>query len=81
MPMLAGAGEHHAAALAVVIGHLEELRYGDVELARDELGHVDAGRRLARLPSAHRLAGDVEPLRELLLGKTAFAAQLGEDIF
>lgn len=31
----------------------------------------------ASLPFAHRLVGDVEPLRQLLLGEILFLAELG----
>ena len=31
----------------------------------------------ARLPLAHRLVGDMEPLRQLLLGEILFLAELG----
>lgn len=31
---LVGFGEHHAAALAVVLGHVEQARHGDVEFAQ-----------------------------------------------
>ena len=79
--MLVGTGEHHAAALAVVLGHVEQARHRDVELARDELDHVDAGLGHAGLPAADCLARDVEARCEFFLGEAAFASGLSQGVF
>ena len=81
MSVLVGFGEHHAAALAVVLGHVEQARHGDVELASDELDHVDAGLGRSGLPAADRLARDVEARGEFFLGEAAFASGLGQGVF
>ena len=80
MPVLTGTGEHHAAALAVVLGHVEEGGHGHVQLAGDELEHVDAGLGGTGLPATDCLAGDVKPACQLLLGEPTLPAQAGEGI-
>ena len=81
VPMLIGSGEHHAAALTVVLRHVEQSHHGHLELASDELDHVDARLRRSSFPATYRLTCDVEPRGEFLLGETAFAAQSGKGVF
>ena len=63
-------GEVHAAALAVVLGHLEQVRERLACDRADELHHIDARGDLAALPAAHGLARDVE------LGGEAFLREI-----
>lgn len=80
-PMLVGPGEHHAAALAVVLRHVEQSHHGHLELASDELDHVDAGLGRSGLPTADRLARDVKARGEFLLGEAALASGLSQGVF
>ena len=72
--------EHHAAALAIMIRHLKELRHWDVKLTGNKLNHIDSGSRLAGLPAAHCLTGDEGPFRKLLLSQSALATKRGKDV-
>lgn len=80
LAMLTRAGEHHAAALAVVLGHVKEGDHGNVQLTGDDLEHVDAGLGGPAFPPTHHLPRDVEPARQLLLGEPALSAQPGKGV-
>ena len=60
--------EYHAAALAVVLGHFEQVRQGLAGHSGNELHHVDARCDLTALPTADGLSCDEELGGELLLG-------------
>ena len=70
--------EVHPAALAVVLGHLEQVGERLAGHGGDELEHVDARRDLAALPAAHGLTGDVELGGEFFLGEVVRASQRNE---
>ena len=61
--------EQHAAALAVVFGHFEQVRQWLSGYGGNELHHIDARRDLAALPAADGLARYIELGGELLLGE------------
>ena len=52
--------EYHAAALAIVLGHFEQVRQGLAGHGGNELHHVDARCDLAAFPTADGLACDEE---------------------
>lgn len=70
--------EYHAAALAIVLGHFEQVRQGLAGYGGNELHHVDARCDLAAFPTADGLACDEELGSELLLGKVMSATDSDE---
>ena len=72
--------EYHAAALAIVLGHFEQVRQGLAGHGGDELHHVDTRCDLAAFPTADGLACDEELGGELLLGKVMGATD-GNELF
>ena len=72
--------EHHAAALAIVLGHFEQVGQRLSGYGGNELHHVDARGDFAALPTAHGLARDVELGGELLLSEIVGAAD-GDEFF
>ena len=70
--------EYHAAALAIVLGHFEQMRQWLAGHGGDELHHVDARGDFAAFPTADGLACDEELGGELLLGKVMGAADSNE---
>ena len=72
--------EYHAAALAIVLGHFEQVGQRLSSYGGDKLHHVDARGDFAALPAAHGLARDVELGGELLLGEIVGATD-GDEFF
>ena len=73
---LARVGKNHPAALAIMLGHIQQMDHGHIERHRDELDHVDARCGFTGFPSAHRLAGDVELCGKVFLGHPALFPEL-----
>jgi len=72
--------EYHAAALAIVLGHFEQVGQRFSGYGGNELHHVDARRDFAAFPTADGLACDEELGGELLLGEIVVAAD-GDELF
>ena len=72
--------EYHAAALAIVLGHFEQMRQWLAGHGGNELHHVDARGDLAALPTADGLACDEELGGELLLSKVMGTTD-GDELF
>ena len=70
----------HAAAFAIMLGHLQQMRQRFAGDGGDELHHVDPRRHLAALPTAHSLAGDVKLLGKLVL-REVVRAPYGDKFF
>ena len=62
-------GKVHAAALAIMLGHLQKVRQRLAGDGGDELHHVDPGRNFPALPAAHGLARHKELACKHLLRK------------
>ena len=72
--------EYHAAALAIMLGHFEQVGQRLAGHGGNEFHHVDARCDLATLPTADGLACDEELGGELLLGKVMGATD-GNELF
>ena len=75
-----GRREIHAATLAIVLRHLEQVREGLTRNSSHELHHVDARRHLAALPTAHGLARDIELGGKFLLREAVRTANCHEPV-
>ena len=72
--------EYHAAALAIVLGHFEQMRQGLAGHGGNEFHHVDTRCDLSTFPTADGLACDEELSGELLLSKVMGATD-GNELF
>ena len=72
--------EQHAAALAVVLGHFEQVRQRLSGYGGNEFHHIDARCDLAALPAADGLARYVELGGKLFLGEIVGATD-GDEFF